>query len=41
MDKGLREIHVDSISTEQVKKLIEVSLMSLYLHFFQEDSVST
>lgn len=41
MDKGLREIHVDSISTEQVKKLIEVSLMSLCLHFFQEDSVST
>ena len=25
MDRGLKEIHVDSITTEQVKKLIEVT----------------
>jgi len=27
MDRGLKEIHVDSITTEQVKKLIEVIKM--------------
>ena len=33
MDKGLKEIHVDYISTEQVKKLIEVGLPSLRLPY--------
>ena len=31
MDKGLREIHVDSITSEQVKKLIEVNILWIVL----------
>lgn len=27
MDRGLREIHVDCITTDQVRKLIEVTII--------------
>ena len=33
MDRALKEIHVDYISTEQVKKLIEVCLTSQQLSY--------
>ena len=36
MDKGLREIHVDSINTEQVKKLIEVKYTAEKLYQFDK-----